>query len=245
MTSGFGGIVFRPSGGDPFLGRKASSQTEPSKFYVYGHFNKEGDLFYVGRGIGRRGWDAENRHVLWHRYVTRRLGGLYTVRILADGLSDEEAEMLESEAMMDRPDKLVNWVNWGRMDDFAAIDQFHLLRNANRERIVAAKAQEKSDLVVACAAYEEIIQKTAEYAFTICESGLVGQLMRDEREESGWNGEVEALERLVMCLLKLGKREKATAVAADYFKTYRMDTKLKAFERTQSRIEKARKLNGS
>jgi hypothetical protein len=240
MTSGFGGIVIRLGGGDPLEGRTASSQTVPAKSYVYGHFNTSGDMFYVGKGFDRRAWDQENRHTLWHRYVKRHLAGQYVVRILADNLSDEEAEILESEVMADRPDKLVNWVNWGRMDDFTLIDQYHRKRNANRARIASIKALEKEDLEAACVAYKEVILKTAEYAFTVHESGIVGQLMREEREEFGWSGEAEALERLVMCLLKLGKLEEASNTARDYFTTYRMDANLKAFERTQTRIAKAK-----
>ena len=205
MTSGFGGIVIRPEGDDPLKGRTVSSQTAPAGSYVYGHFNTSNEIFYVGKGVHSRAWDRKDRHIIWHRYVNKKLGGVYTVRILADGLTDEDAEILESEVMTDRPDMLVNWVNWGRIDNFEAIDRFHLLRNANHKRIVGAKAREKTDLNAACAVYREVIQKAAEYAFTVFESGIVGQLMREEREEFGWNGEVEALERLVMCLLKLGE----------------------------------------
>lgn len=239
MSGGFGGIVFSTGNADPLAGLTVSSQTAPAKFYVYGHFDFAGNLFYIGKGIKRRAWDTEDRHSLWRRYVTLNLKNEYDVRILADGLSEAEAVTLESEIMMQNGETLVNWVNWGRMDDFEAIERFHQLRDSNRRRITAAKQLEKTDLSKACTQYMKAIRETAAYASIQFEKGLVGRLRREEREEVGKNGEVEALERLVMCLLRLGEIAVAVDATNEYFETYRGDTNLKAAERIRQRLAKA------
>ena len=49
-----------------------ADQTAPRGSYVYGHVDANGVLFYVGNGTGRRAW-SDDRHHLWHRYVTNCL----------------------------------------------------------------------------------------------------------------------------------------------------------------------------
>ena len=69
--------------------------------------------------------------------------------------------------------------------------------------------------------------------------GLVGQLLKEECDESGRCGEPLALERLTMCLVKLGRVTEASEASAAYFLRYKRDLETQFAERVKVRIEKA------
>ena len=218
--------------------REAPDQKKPSGYYVYGHYDANGNLFYVGKGTADRGWSKE-RHPLWLRYVNKHIDGQYEVKIIADGMTSEEAEEYEATFMAKQGDRLVNWVNMGRSTDFKLLDLYHSLRNANRKLIQDTKAVEKTDLEMAAKNYETAIEKTSEYAFMDFEHGLVGQLLTEEDDEFGRNGELAALDRLTLCLLKLGRVTEAAEVSAAYFERYKRDLCLKSSEKVKARVDKA------
>ena len=57
--------------------------------YIYGHYKKDtGELFYIGKGIGRRAWVTSRRNPYWKNVVIKHG---YVVKILEDGLTDEQA----------------------------------------------------------------------------------------------------------------------------------------------------------
>jgi hypothetical protein len=72
-----------------------ADQVKPRESYVYAHVDPSGNIFYIGKDTGRRAW-SDDRHSFWQRYVDTMAGGKYQVLILADGLSANEAESLES-----------------------------------------------------------------------------------------------------------------------------------------------------
>lgn len=63
-------------------------------FYVYAHVKKSGEIFYLGKGKGRRAWSKKDRNDEWHKIVLEH--GISPV-ILADGLSEESAYFEEQE----------------------------------------------------------------------------------------------------------------------------------------------------
>jgi hypothetical protein len=120
------------------------------------------------------------------------------VKILADGMSDDEAEEYEARLITENGDTLVNWVNMGRCTDWELGERRVALRNANRQLIQETKAAEKVDRQAAIKNYKIAIEKAAEYAFMGTQGGLVGQLLKDECDELGRCDEPLALERLTM-----------------------------------------------
>jgi hypothetical protein len=217
--------------------RKPPNQVKPSGFYVYGHYDLNGSLFFVGKGTGKRAW-SKDRHPLWGRYVNHHLSGKYEVRIIADSMSTEEAEKLEAELISKHSDSLVNWQNMGRKTDFKLLGHYNALRDANRRLIQETKGLESTEIGLAVEQYKKAIEKIAEYAFLEFEQGLVGQLLLEEANELGRNGELEALDRLTLCLIKLGKLSEAADQTAEYFSRYKRDLLLKSSEKIKKRIEK-------
>lgn len=235
------GIEISMGDGDAPMRLKAApdtNQDNPRKSYVYAHIDAAGNIFYVGKGDGRRAW-SKDRHPVWHRYVERHLGGTYQVRILQDNLSPDQAEELEAAWIAQCSDGLVNWVNMGRVTDFQALERYHKLRDANRCLIEEARANEKIDVAKAVEMYTRAIEAIQGYAFIRYEKGLIGQLLDEEDEELGRSGEIQALDRLTICLITLGRQDEAAQHARDYFALYRRDQQLAAFQRITKRIQKA------
>lgn len=74
--------------------------------YVYGHYKKDtGELFYVGKGTGKRAWTKRSRNQYWHRVVNKHG---YVVKIIEDNLTDQEAFNKEIELIAEHKSSLVN-----------------------------------------------------------------------------------------------------------------------------------------
>lgn len=199
-----------------------ANQDKPRRNYVYAHLDKTGKVFYIGKGTGRRAW-SQDRHYYWTWYVERHLKGDYRVQILHDDLTPEEAERLEATWLTQFGDEIVNWVHWGRTTDFKALELFHKLRDANRELLAEAKKLERTDLEGAARIYIRAIEAISTYAFIKYEGGLLGRLMDEENAEFGHSGDFDALNRLTMCLCKLGRAQEALDHSESYYSKYRRD----------------------
>jgi hypothetical protein len=105
--------------------------------------------------------------------------------------------------------------------------------------IQQARAVEKHDLELAVRMCVQAIEAITGYALINCEKGLVGQLLSEESDELGRSGEIEALDRLTICLIKLERPTEAKQHANNYFALYRRDLQLPASRRIAKRIEKA------
>jgi len=98
---------------------------------------------------------------------------------------------------------------------------------------------EKADPERAVSIYLDAIENIASYAMIKYEGGLVGQLLDEEKEEVGLNGELEAWNCLTLCLNRLRKGHTALEIAEEYFEKYRADKNLKMAEGIMNRITKA------
>lgn len=240
-TKGIGiGFGFGQDGPPRLRPSGKADQNSPRRYYVYGHFDKNETPFYIGKGTERRAWDTD-RHHLWHRYLDKHLGGEYLAVILEDDLTSDEAEELESQWVSQESDTLVNWVNYGRVTDFEALDRFHILRDKNRALAAKAKGLEKKEIGKAISLYQKAFQAIYEYAIIQPDKGLVGQLLDEEREEEGIKGDIEILDRLTLCLCRCKRHEEAIEAIDKYFHAYRVDLASKRAERLLKRIQKLKK----
>lgn len=218
----------------------AANQEHPRKHYVYAHLDQNDNIFFVGCGTSRDAWN-DKRHPLWIRYVEKHLKGSYGVVILRDNLSPEEArEFKDNRLSRTDPKTLVNLVNYYRPIDMEANQRLHVLRDKNRQLIQDAKRIEKSgSLEDAVAVYIQAIEAIIEYSIIQDETGLIARLNQEEDDEIGLSGEIEALDRLTMCLIKLNRPEEAAKCVEEYFKTYRRDQQTSTAKRIYARTAKA------
>ena len=216
-----------------------ADQENPRGYYVYAHLDRSGQIFYIGKGTGRRAWSID-RHPLWSRYVDKHLKGEYQVRILRDNLSAEDAEEVETEWIAQCSGTVVNWVNMGRETDFGALDKLHRLRDENLSLIQKAQTIEKYDIEKAVPMYIQAIEAIQTYALMTYEKGLVGQLLEEEAAELGICGDVNILNRLTICLMKLGRMTEAVQRTDNYFALYRRDMQYGVGKRIMKRVNKAR-----
>lgn len=87
--------------------------------------------------------------------------------------------------------------------------------------------------------YIQAIEAIKGYAFITYEKGLVGQLLEEEAAEIGVSGEICALDRLTICLVKIGRATEAAQYTENYFSLYRRDQQFKVAKRIVKRVEKA------
>lgn len=65
----------------------------PNRFYVYRHIRLDtGEVFYVGKGSGRRAWEKYNRSFKWHE-IADNFG--YRIEIIFNYLIESEAFAIE------------------------------------------------------------------------------------------------------------------------------------------------------
>jgi hypothetical protein len=64
-------------------------------YYVYAHVKPDNTVFYIGKGTRARAWSTHGRNTHWQRTVAK-YG--YSVQLLADGLTQEQA--VEEEALI-------------------------------------------------------------------------------------------------------------------------------------------------
>lgn len=198
------------------------SQLAPKQSYVYGHFDERKVAFYIGKGTGRRAWD-QDRHPMWHRYVSTRLNGKYSIVILQDNLTPMQAEQVESAWIAQESATLVNWVNMSRPLDFEALNKYNQLRAVTLGLVARAKQMEKKNPSEAITIYYCALEQLSNYAGIQFELGLIGQLIDEEIKEKGMRGEVQILDRLTICLGRVGRHAEAKQAVDKYFVTYRAD----------------------
>ena len=213
-------------------------QNNPKRYYVYAHVDKSDNIFYIGRGVGRRAW-SKNRHSLWWRYVENDLNGEYSIKIIIDGLSESDSEDIESAWISYYDAELVNWINSARSIDYEALEMFHGRRNANRALMQKARKAEKTNPEKAVEMYIETINAIEDYRTIQCEGGLVGRLIKEETEKGARFGEINAIDRLSLCLIRLGRAVEASERVKAYFKMYNGDLNYAPTSRIEKRIAKA------
>ncbi len=209
---------------------------ERRDFYVYAHCDKDGSPFYIGMGWDKSAWSTSRKNPFWHQYV-ERLKGVYEVAILRSGLSAEDAEEYRDKLIAEHGAQLVNVQGNPHHFDLAAITQYHALRDANMAFVAATKPLETTNPELAATRYKQAIEQMKQYANIEMEKGLVGEL---SREHSSPDGEPFILDRLTLCLFKLGRFDEVIQGAEEYFAEFPGDHGQKIGERILKRVERAR-----
>ena len=212
----------------------------PRRHYIYAHLDSDGNVFYIGKGQNRRAWSKE-RHCLWSWYVERHLGDDYTIEILNDNLDENVAEHIETEWISFYNESLVNWINMEREYDENKLEIYHTKRNANRSLIAEARLLEKVNLEKATSKYIKAIKDIHSYCSIVSEGGLVGKLLKERIDEFGCHGELETIDRLSLCLIRLGKPTEAIEHVNKYFEDFPCDIGFVKAQKMLKRIEKAKK----
>lgn len=127
------------------------------RFYVYEHWRTDrGECFYVGKGHGRRAYDMRRGRNRWHRFLTAKLSALGTaveIRIIADGLTEQEAFDKEME-------RIAFWKNDGADlcnitiggEGGSGLKHTEEWKRANSERMKGRKPSDKTRMRMAIAA---------------------------------------------------------------------------------------------
>lgn len=210
---------------------KTFSAPQCREFYVYAHRDNKGAIFYIGKGTGRRAW-SEDRHLVWHRYVKERLNGSYSVEILENGLTEDEAETREGELIAKFGPRLVNWQNSGRGFDYAALEQYHALRGANLLFIASTRPLEDSDLNTAIDRYRQALKNLRAYEGLMVETGIVAELSCDLKI-----GDLNILDRLTLCLVRSGRSVEARAEVEQYFNDFPAARNMSKARRILKRVQ--------
>jgi len=233
------GLSLSVGGGPPqrLLPVTGVDQTRPRDLYVYAHVDASGSIFYVGRGTGRRAW-SKDRETTWVYYVTHHLQGVYTVQILADGLSVEDAEELESRWIAQENDGLVNLQNMARGLDREACDRRDALMRQHKQIFELARSLESTDLSGAIHGYTQALALLKEFSVISFEKGLYGKLFAEQQAINGPFGQITLLDRLTLCLIKAGRPAEAQSMATDYFSVFKKDRNLTVAKAIEKRLAK-------
>jgi tetratricopeptide (TPR) repeat protein len=203
-------------------------------YYVYFHKDSGGNIFYVGKGTGKRAWSLD-RDQVWTKYVNDRLCGKFSVEIHKDDLTEDEALHLENGLINEYGSNLVNWVNMQRQTDFDLLNSYHVLREQNLRFVGKTYLIEKTVPTQAIIRYKQAISAIDEYESIKYEKGLIGELYERPKK-----GEPEILDRLSICLLRLGRVDEAVEEARLYFEKFPDAVSMSIGKRILSRIEKAK-----
>lgn len=212
----------------------AVDQERPRDCYVYGHADPSGTFFYIGKGSGRRAWSLD-RDRMWHYYVTEHLQGRYGVVILADGMTSEAAEALESDWIAKENEGLINRQNMARSIDLNALNRRDELMKRCKSLVESAKRGESEDVALAIEQYKEAYTLLKIYSRIQFESGLYGKLIAEINDPIG---QITLLDRLTLCLTKQSHKEEARQMVSEYFSIFKSERSLAAAERIMKRVNR-------
>ncbi len=218
------------------------------KFYVYSHTDKDGAVFYIGKGKGERAWEKSNRHGLWTKYL-ESIGGEYTVSIIEKDLDEESALTLEEELVAKHGRTIINWINPDRYGDWALMEKYWKLRKEDETAYKKAREIEKENPEAAIPLYREGIARVREHLSILLSYyeteannaiGRAQSVLLSYHTESLLNEHcLFSLNRYTMCLKKLGRLSEAQEEVERFFRDYPSARDMRTGQAIAKRIQRA------
>ena len=198
-------------------------------FYVYSHTDKNGDVFYIGKGKGDRAWDRNKRHELWQRYL-ENINHEYIVTVVEKDLDEDAAFEVEEKLIRQHEETIVNWFNSNRHGDWRLIARYWELRKADDVFHANARAMEKVNLEEAVSLYRQEITMVRDYLSVLEDyyasevskfKGMTRKIYQDYYMKTYVSvNDLRALDRLTMCLKKLKRVDEARDDVRRFFEDY-------------------------
>ncbi|MDO8273559.1 MAG: hypothetical protein Q7U82_16820 [Gammaproteobacteria bacterium] len=218
-------------------GASVDQHCKPGKFYVYTHKDKDGTVFYVGKGTGDRAHTRE-RSPEWLEYLGTRSDGTFLVEIVRDGISEEDALEIEDAVMKTHGGTIINRVNPHAPYDST---KFRAYCEAQRRFKDALKSATNS---LKCKEFENAIPEfEAAYSYHL-------EMARNANYNLGARNGLKSTafvyhptsalaDGYSMVLAKTGRNRELIAFAERYFQDYEAPYN-KAEDTLRNRMEKAR-----
>lgn len=151
-----------------------SNSSNLNVFYVYSHRRKDtGEVFYIGKGKGRRAHTKSGRSELWGRIASKY--GFY-VSIITDELSEKDALTLEKELIL-KHDNLCNFTDGGE-----GISGYRHSEEAKiKIRLAHAGKKQSPEIIEARAAKLRGKKRTAEFGEEVRRRNLGRKASKEAR----------------------------------------------------------------
>lgn len=219
------------------VGASVDQPCKPGKFYVYTHKDKDGTVFYVGKGTGNRAY-SRDRAPEWLEYLDKRSGGKFSVEIVRAGISVEDALEIEDAVMKLHGGTIVNRVN-----PYAPYDSRKLRAYSEAQRCFGEALKRAINFRKSKDFDKAISEFEAAYAHHL---DMVRNADYDLGARNGLRSTVFAYhpnsalaDGYSMVLAKAGRNRELVAFAERYFRDYAPPYN-KAENSLKKRMEKAR-----
>ena len=219
------------------VGASVDQHCKPGKFFVYMHKDKDGTVFYVGKGTGDRAHSRE-RSPEWLEYLDKRSDGKFSVEIVRDRISEEDALEIEDAVMKMHSGTIINRVN-----PHAPYDSTKFLAYCEAQRGFGETLKRATNFQKAKEFDKAIPEFEAAYAHHL---EMVRNAGYDLGARSGLQSTAFAYhptsalaDGYSMVLVKAGRNRELAAFAERYFRDYAAPYN-KAEDNLRKRMEKAR-----
>lgn len=212
-----------------------------ARCYVYVHQDFGGRVFYVGKGTRDRAWSGD-RDAVWNRYVQTRIKGQYEVRIIAHGLTEEEALQCEEQLMAELSDQVVNRQNMGRAIDIHVHNQFTAINQQRDDEY--AKGTACTDPAEKIRRFRHAMELHLAASRMCSETGIFGELIR----ELPPIGHMGLLDSLVRAYIDLNDAQGAAAALDEYIASFPGHAENKQYLAIRKKVDRLRagkKVRGS
>lgn len=209
---------------------------KPGRFCVYVHKDAAGIVFYVGKGTGGRA-HSRDRPPEWEEYLARKSGGKYTVEMVREGISEEDALVVEDAAMALHAATIINRVNM-----HAPYDSAKMLAYCDALKRYESGRRLAEDLAEAGNVDKAVIEFEAAYVthFEVAKNAGYDQGARRGLEAAAFRFHPHALaDRYTKALAKAGRYGDLVRFAERYFRDYGAPSN-NTEEALLKRMEKAR-----